>query len=476
MPTMRRLMFVLTIAVYAPVVFAQTPDCGPAPGTVTYTDSFQLGVYLMTQNDTSTGAGGSGKAIIDEIPTMFGFNYDANSHSLDIKNTTLQQAHTYVQQESKYQSAALVAQCRYGLCKLPNTPSSDLAVVALRDVCQTALLGSLPGGWVLGLSPLRIDPDIIPIVFDDKTTVRVNATIYNDGEAVVLAMPYPEDYVKVAIPASGPIRVPAHGSKEVSFLLKKPSQGKVEQSLNFISTRTNNVKTTATFRLVSNSQYFQPPVSIGCGTVEPHLSYSVTADAGWTKGGTLDDAISLSATDSAKNAGDGYPYNGQGEADVQVHATCIPVTPGDSNGAYTQVNIKTSTHAQGGCCGGLQPGGQAYSQPEWQSTLFVPGSASDQWNFKVTLNTQISTDPADFGARPNGQCKFSIDGTGNILDQTVAQSVFTATLTPGNHALHYQCESFGLNVRGAGAVISRSVTATQSLYLQVSKITGPKKP
>jgi hypothetical protein len=213
------------------------------------------------------------------------------------------------------------------------------------------------------------------------------------------------------------------------------------------------------------------PASLPCGIVNPHIQYMVTADVGWNKSGGLDRFDSpVAGTTLQQNSGDGFPYNGQGAANASVRTLCLLVFPGDEHNVYTSLHLTTDTMAQSGCCGGLQPGGQVYSQPEWQSSLILPGSDDDShWTLKVTLNTQITSDNPS-NPKPSGKCVVRIDGdaTGHELDQTQPSASFTEHVNSGPHVLNFQCSQFGLNVRGVGAVVQRNVHVDQTLYLSAS--------
>lgn len=215
----------------------------------------------------------------------------------------------------------------------------------------------------------------------------------------------------------------------------------------------------------------QAAASLPCGTINPHLQYMVTADTGQDRSGGVDKFDALTANTNLKEAvDDGFPSNGQGAARGTVQGLCTLVFPGDEHNVYTKLNITTIIFAQGGCCGGLQPGGQAYAQPEWQSSLILPGDQDDSWTLKVALDTNLTMDdPGD--PKPSGMCTLSIDGnaTGHELDVSKPNASFSEHLSPGPHALEFQCPQYGLNIRGAGRVFSHTVTIGQTLYLSGSK-------
>jgi hypothetical protein len=213
------------------------------------------------------------------------------------------------------------------------------------------------------------------------------------------------------------------------------------------------------------------PASLPCGIINPHIQYMVTSDVGSNKSGALDRFDLDPNAALEQSAGDGFPYNGQGAATGDVRTLCLLVFPGDERNVFTSLNITTSIMAKSGCCGGLQPGGQAYAQPEWQSSLILPGSDDGgPWTLKAVLNTQVTVDDSSI-PKPTGKCIVSIDGNpkGHELDESVASTSFSEQLSAGPHALKFQCPQYGLNIRGAGAVVQRDVAVNQTLYLSVSK-------
>lgn len=222
------------------------------------------------------------------------------------------------------------------------------------------------------------------------------------------------------------------------------------------------------------------PARLPCGIMDPHSQYMVTADTGASKSGALErfDPV-VAGTALAQNTGDGYPYNGSGAATANIRTLCLLVFPGDERSVYTTLNIVTSMMSQSGCCGGLQPGGQAYAQPEWQSSLILPGSEGDSpWIFKVVLNTSVSSSSDVPISKPSGKCSLSIDGnaTGHDLDQTSPSASFVEHVSSGPHALKFQCPQYGLNLRGAGRVIHSNAEIEQTLYLSASKSVAAKSP
>ena len=220
--------------------------------------------------------------------------------------------------------------------------------------------------------------------------------------------------------------------------------------------------------------------SLPCGIMNPHSQYLVTADTGANKSGGLDKfEPPVANTTLVQNTGDGYPFNGGGVGNASVRTLCLLVFPGDEHNVYTSLNITTAVLAGSGCCGGLQPGGQAYAQPEWQSSLVLPDTDDKDkpWTLKATLNTNVNVDDPGL-PKPSGRCILSIDGnaTGHELDQTSPSASFSERISAGPHSIKFQCPQYGLNVRGAGRVFQRNASIDQTLFLSAQRVGNNQAP
>jgi hypothetical protein len=212
------------------------------------------------------------------------------------------------------------------------------------------------------------------------------------------------------------------------------------------------------------------PALLPCGTINPHLQYMVTSDQGMDHSGSVNrfDLIQPNVT-VTQVVDDGFPSNGHGAARDMVQTTCILIFPGDEDNVYTKLNVSSAILAKSGCCGGLQPGGQASEQLEWQSSLLIPGD-DDRWKLKVALNT---TESANWDAypRPAGKCTFSLDGeTAYDLDWSQTAATISAEIHSGPHSLTLRCPQYGTNYRGAGKVEEHDVTLEQTLYVSASRL------
>lgn len=102
------------------------------------------------------------------------------------------------------------------------------------------------------------------------------------------------------------------------------------------------------------------PPSTANGLLLPRLSFLVTADTGDNKAGLANPTVNLTSNGTpipVAATGDGYPYNGDGAATAKMQATLTQTAANDSGD--TQLVLQTDIFAQSGCCGGLQPGGEA---------------------------------------------------------------------------------------------------------------------
>ncbi|HTU49415.1 MAG TPA: hypothetical protein VMF56_02410 [Acidobacteriaceae bacterium] len=212
------------------------------------------------------------------------------------------------------------------------------------------------------------------------------------------------------------------------------------------------------------------PASIGAGTLSPHFNYLVSADAGcdggglgWTKGNDAVQSVSLVNPFSFGPFGDGWPYNGQGAANVSMTAD-FKSLGSDHDGAKAQVQIISTFFAKCGCCGGCHPGGDAHAEVQWLSDLVLPGRADEQWRITVTIDQRVTGDALGQGM-PVPPCTISIE---NQVYPVNPGS--TIDLISGVYSMVFQSSKAGLSNRDRGNTDEAHATLTQTLKIEAKKV------
>jgi hypothetical protein len=178
--------------------------------------------------------------------------------------------------------------------------------------------------------------------------------------------------------------------------------------------------------------------SIPCGELNPNLMAEAYRDDRPSDSNSDPMSLSQNHAFATVQEGDGpplsvansFPSNGGGAASAKLYTKCTRVVQGKKDDALTILNlleILTANNAtdQNSSGSGFGPGGEAASNPEWRTTLFLPGSSHAQW--KVDLIASLNS---QFKSR---SCSLSLDG------QPVKGT--SASATGGSHLLDFACVS-----------------------------------
>lgn len=106
---------------------------------------------------------------------------------------------------------------------------------------------------------------------------------------------------------------------------------------------------------------------------------------------------------------------------------------------------------------------------DWLSRLILPNS-HDKWKVAITLNTQVNTDAGGARVKPLPVCSLAIDDALYALDPNQPFVNVSVDLEPGIFDLHLSSPPrFGLDIRGAGAIVSGNATVIHIFEINIKK-------
>jgi hypothetical protein len=228
----------------------------------------------------------------------------------------------------------------------------------------------------------------------------------------------------------------------------------------------------ATAILAFSSQSFAddaPLPELLNGTFVPQLSLRVTSDTGTDKTQISNASREVQCDGTTNNVAkvdDGWPSNGSGAARAAMSVICSKVKFQRDVGL--ELIIRTDVFAQSGCCGGKQPGGEAWASFGWFSHIDLP-KQERPWKVSFDVDTQTTTTGA-IGGRilPLPKCTVQIGEMQQGLDPNLAHSKQLFDLPPGIHAVHLMCPPmYGLNYRGAGKIDQSTATVIMDINISV---------
>ena len=403
-------------------------------------------------------------AITQEAFLDFGVTSTADDVKNAMQNTSIEQAQQFIQREYQNQSAQIVSECGYRICTIASQGGS-LAAAGLANICSAAFRfsGSQPEQ-----SALQAQPSTIPYIFGRNQTASIfNAFIsYGGPGSVNVTVPTNTDLISVDSLFRN-FTLNHDQGRTIKFHLKRPSAEACIVSQEMPFRVTNDVNTLAIFSLslVHDGSCLQP-VSVSCGSVDPHLS--VTAYSDQPSGQGFDPkkdaknvwlAVPSGDTPGLASAYQEYLNNGGGNANAWLESSCS-VLEAQSSSVRFLIQLKTHLQAQSGhCCGGSQPGGDAEGGPEWKTTITLPGDPINQkWNLQLT-STIV----------PTSACTVEVDGNPPISTTLIspgpAQTSKWPPLSSGSHQLSAKCSSISISARPGNwdAVSKYDETITMSI-------------
>lgn len=413
--------------------------CGtPPPANIQWSENFQKAVLKILSSSNQTNESGDLSAITEDGFLDFGFKSDNNTTQNARDQLSIQQAEQFVQEEYKNKSAQIIAECGYRMCTLAAQPSGIVATAGLANVCSVAFNNGEVPAISSGLQSL---PSAIPFIFrgGQKSTLYTAVLANNTQGSVTVIVPNHTDFVSVVSPSNHEIKIASSRYAMIKFRLLRPSleSGPVTQQLIFRDHDNLQAAATFTFTLVPDESDLYPPASIPCGSINPKLNaiaYSDDPGRG-PKSDTRDGWISIPAGDQSglSSVAEDYTNNGNGHATAALDTSCTQLITTQTE-VLTIMRIKPHLWAKAGhCCSGFGPGGEAAANPQWKTTITLPGNA-DKAHWHLTITPSIST------AFPARTCSLQLDGGMPLTINSTPVPTFE--LTAGvPHLIEEQCTS-----------------------------------
>jgi hypothetical protein len=443
------------------ITAAAQDTCGPAPaGAINFSETFKKGVVKIANSSNSSNGS------LDIISDAFALagDWNAASAAYNSATVTVDQARTYVQQEIKDQSVAIVSQCAWGMCKVQNSAHSEAAFNALTAVCKTAILGDVPVLHGRDKELVAVPP-VVPMIFDDAVSKTVHVTIENHHGPIDLQLPLSEENVKLIDPAGHKVHLNALSSKQFTFKLLRPTQSRVDQEIDLINATDNSEKIQLQFRLIKNSDYLLPNLQLSCGTVNPNVTATAFSDSPSfpPKAFSINSAAPITPTviPTPFQVFSEYHFNGGGEAFASVTVGCASNAVSPLDGTLTIDLARNMRGVSGHCCSGFGPGGTSDANPDWSTTIDLPADAAHKWKIDTSVNDQWS-----HGG--NSKCTLYFDAAPSALAASNTKA-FSWTVSGGTHPLRVTCQSDTFGVRPGNWDVTASMSDEVVLSIHVKR-------
>lgn len=409
---------------------ALAQSCGPAPMSISYSQNYKDALSWLVKSDTSTGAQGS-------IPDIVSLGFDQHSTSSQSGSMTKDLAVKYIQQEIADRGAEIAAVCGYYACTMEsngnNTNSTLAALSVMSHVCPLAFGTSAPD---MGNStvPFTLSPSYIPIVFNGKPQLELTVTlINNDRGALTFSPPTGSNsYIRYdgGIFGFRNITVNPGESRTLKIRVSPPTESD-SPSIGDLSIHlkgASSVGADVQLVLARSRDDLSAPASVQCGQINPHLRTDAESDQPWAPNyGTYDQLVLLrQGTQPAfASTGTGWPSNGGGAVTLSADASCNLLSSTRTAASTVVDFVFRNTSTAGHCCSGFNPGGKGHAEPQWSTSIYLPGDPLRHvWTVHLLPSLADAT------------CKFSFDG---IDENPAGDGSVSTTTAPGTHLVAASC-------------------------------------
>lgn len=475
--SLRLLSPVLLLLYLVTHVYAQ--DCGPNPElNISYSDNFKKSVIKLSQAAGDTSATAASE--------YFFLTGDHTYSQSDLDSISIEQAQQFIQTEIKNQYAAILATCGYYSCLISRSPESVAIASEERysNVCSLAF-GDGPNRYSQVLAAM---PSYQAVSFGSAQTLDLVGEIGNNNSSgTVTVKVIPQGMVDLISPSTPQFDISPNGSQALKFRVSKPPAdiGAIPASIKFELVTDYKNAVEFRFKLAADPTDFLPPMSLPCGTFDPHGAFTADDNTGpdghrHSAGDTGAPPPLVPGQPYIFNIGDGYPSNGGGSGWVKGKANCTQILSSKTE-ARTELQWNFAIGASNGdCCDGWGSGGYAEAIPAWNAVVSFIGRLSiDKWHLDVTdaaLAAAISSLPADkrqshsFAVSTSRAlqqpCVLSVDGkAGTSWDD----------LNSGDHKLEYTCGKDSVGVHQP-TVDNQSKNDMVNLFLYAKRQAPPPSP
>jgi hypothetical protein len=407
-------------------------DCGPNPEmNVQWSSNFKEATVHEACSATKAGATLLGEDF------LFQGNYDANACQHDSMSD--EQASQYIQAEISNKNAAIVATCGYYACKMAGTSASVPNIAALSSVCSEALHHS--SGASRSANDFKLIPAFLPVVVQQPSqNIRVFLENSTNGTLTFDKPRGTDASIKVLSPSSPTFALQPHAGRWITLQIMRPTGIDLPVMSSVPVMVHNNAadQASVTFSVGKSPTDFLPPLSLRCGSIDPHMVATAYSDVqpghGFDPKTATRDAwvpVPTGETDGFQTDGAEYHNNGGGYINIKMDASCTPLDATRQHAAVI-LSFTTATTAESGhCCSGFGPGADGTTNPEWKNEFSLAGNAgSNKWSFTAITSPHL--------AGPNPACKITMDGVEAKLDVNV-QRTTNFSLDPGKHVLDISC-------------------------------------